>query len=155
MKIHSDILTTRDVYAATSAAGMRGVTAERLEEHGSRSRARSFDVTLRGNSTRKPNPGTGGRYFDEGEYAATWDEWGMFIHALYEADPKALIGDYGPRHVFEQATRLRFEELTAKDACRNHVWKSGGPMMRECKRCQALHDYGPIHEQYRAKAKAA
>lgn len=145
MKIHSDTITMRQVYDATNAAGMRGVTAERLTQHGSRSRDHSFDVTLRGNSTRKPNPGTGGRYFDEGEYAATWDEWGMFIHCLYQIDSNALIGQYGSRAVFEEATALRFDELIAANACPGHHWKYAGPMIQSCTKCDAVMNYGAIY----------
>jgi len=151
VKIHTNVLTWRAVHDATRAAGMQGVYLERCDERGSRTRARSFDVTLRGNSTRRPNPGTG-RDRLEGEHAATWDEWGMFIEALYVADPDALVGDYGPRHVFDAATRLRFEELTAESACPGHVWKSGGPRMRECKKCGALHDYAAMYDREKASA---
>lgn len=145
MKIHSDTLEVRDLYAACHAAGMRGVTLEKCDERGSRSRKRSFGVALRGNSTRKPNPGTGRNRPDEGEYAATWDEWGMFIQALYVADPDALIGQYGKRHVFEEVTRLRFEELTAPLACAGHRWEYAGPMIQQCKTCTATNNYGALY----------
>jgi hypothetical protein len=151
MKIHTDTLTMRQVYAATSASGMRGVTLERCDQRGSRSRARSFDVTLRGNSTRKPNPGTGRNRPDEGEYAATWDEWGMFIAALYLLDPEAIIGQYGSRAVFEEATAWRFDDLDATTACPGHHWVFGGPMIRRCSKCQATNNYGALY----AKGSAA
>ena len=144
MKIHSDTLTYADVHLATIAGGMRGVYAEKLERHGSRSRDHSYDVTLRGNSTRKPNPGTGWRDPDA-DYAATWDEWGMFIQALYVADPKALIGQYGPASVFEEATAMRFEDLTAAEACPRHNWKYDGPVhVATCSKCGATNNYNAV-----------
>ena len=87
MRIHTDLITERDIHVATNAAGMRNVFAD-VTQRGSRSRERSFDVKLTGNSTRKTNPGWAN---GEREQAATWDEWGMFIHALYEIDPEAVI----------------------------------------------------------------
>jgi hypothetical protein len=151
MKIHSDTLTHADVYRATTAAGMHGVRVEGLTYHGSRSRDHAFNVSLRGNSTRRPNPGTGSRTVYEDEYAATWDEWGMFIEALYTLDPNALVGQYGPRHVFDEATAGRFDDLTADQACPGHRWVFGGPMISRCSKCDATTNYGALY----AKGSAA
>jgi hypothetical protein len=151
MKIHTDVLTSFDIHHATSAAGMHGVYAVNFKQCGSRSKDHAFDLSLRGNSTRRPNPGTGGRNFSDDEYAATWDEWGMFIHALYQIDPDALIGQYGSRAVFEETTCGRFDELTAETACRGHRWVFGGPMIQRCATCDAVQNYGALY----AKGSAA
>lgn len=145
MKIHTDTLEERDLWAACRAAGMAGVSMEKCDRKGSRSKDHAFNVSLRGNSTRRPNPGTGGRYYDDGEFAATWDEWGMFIHALYVIDPDAMIGQYGNRTVFEDATAMRFETLTAQTACPGHHWKYAGPMIQACTKCDATNNYGAIY----------
>lgn len=134
MKIHTDILTHEDIADATRAGGMRGVYTERESVRGSRSRARSFDITLRGNSTRRPNGGNRGA--DDG-YAATWDEWGMFIQALFEKDPEAIIGQYRSFDDFEMATHGRFESLTAPYAHGNHTWIVNTAGTQECKFCEA------------------
>lgn len=143
MKVHSDILSPIQIHQATIAAGMRGVDAE-VTVHGSRSRAQSFNVSLTGNSTRWTNSGQSGSGH---EHAATWDEWGMFIQALYEIDPKALIGQYGTYETFAKCTFGRFEALTSPYACAEHKWRPApGEHVTECKWCGARFDYMPIHE---------
>ncbi len=142
MKIHSDILSPIQIHQATIAAGMRGVDAE-VTVAGSRSRQASLNVSLTGNSKRRTNSG---QYGAGDEYAATWDEWGIFIQALYEIDPQALIGQYGERGVFEACTGGRFQSLTAPYACADHRWFSVGAMRQECKWCSATFDYTFIIE---------
>lgn len=119
MRIHSDILTHADIYQATRAAGMTGVYTERETDHGSRSRDHAFDVTLRGTSSRRPNWGTGDRGTDDG-YAATWDEWGMFIESLFQADENAIIGMYSSYYAFQAYTGYRFDDLTADAQHKSH-----------------------------------
>lgn len=137
MKIHSDILTESDIHAATCAAGMRGVDADVITR-GSRSRKRSLDMKLTGTSTRRPNPGTGSRGYSD-DYAATWDEWGMVINALFDIDPKAIIGQYPSAAHFHAATRTRFENLTAPYQHGNHKFEYEGGIMA-CKFCEATFD---------------
>lgn len=143
MKIHSDVLTARDIYQATAAAGMRGVDAE-VTTHGSRSRARSFNVHLTGTSTRRTNPGWA---YGERDFAATWDEWGMFINALYEIDPEAIIGQYPSKAVFEYVTNWRFEHLTApyQHGEGGHRWKVEVPGVQECTSCSATFRWMELH----------
>jgi hypothetical protein len=133
MKIHSDVLTSGNIYDATSAAGMRGVDAEVIQR-GSRSRKRGFDVKLSGTSNRWQNPGTGDRNV---EHSATWDEWGMFINALYLIDPDAIVGPYKDLYDFEYKTCGRFESLTAPYAHGNHQWEYVAPRQFQCKNCEA------------------
>lgn len=141
MKIHTDRLTESDVYAATNAAGMRNVYADVLEK-GSRSRKRALEVKLVGNSNRAVNAGTS-RYAARGrdaDRAATFDEWGMFINALYLTDPDAIVGPYQSKDHFERVTRHRYDELTAPYAHGNHQWQTINGV-RQCKLCEAEFDY--------------
>lgn len=84
MRIHTDRLKASDLYSAALIARV-DLT---LTEHRSRSRARGFNVTLRGESNRKPNYGTSrtADRFNTYEHAATWDQWGVFLAVLFEAD---------------------------------------------------------------------
>lgn len=143
MKIHTNVLVEDDVINACHAAGMRGVYADELDTKGSRSRKRALIVKLVGNSNRAVNPGTS-RYADRGadaERAATWDEWGMFINALYQKDPEAIVGDYQSKAHFEAVTRGRYGSLTAPYAHGNHKWEYGTDGVRRCKFCEAEFDY--------------
>ena len=137
MKIHTDHLTSAEVYAATKAGGMKGVYAECVTV-GSRSRKRGLVVHLVGNSGRRPNPGKGG--VERGGCAATWDEWGMFLNYLFEMDPDAIAtGAYEGRDEFLLKTDWRFTDLTADEACKNHKWEyTGTPRENTCKKCEAV-----------------
>lgn len=140
MRIHSDILTETDIERSTSAMGMRGVYTEKLETRGSRSRARSFDVKLSGRSGRWTNSGTSGA--ETGNRAATWDEWGMFIGALFAIDPLAIIGMYPDGKTFHEVTFDRFTALTGPYQHGNHKWvydKLSGAQM--CRDCEAQFDH--------------
>jgi hypothetical protein len=152
MRIHSDVLTARDIYAATTAAGMHGVYAETMA-HGSRSHRAAFEVKLTGNSSRRPNPGTGGRYVD-GDHAATWDEWGMFLAALFTVDPAAIVGTvarptYAGREHFHAVTGNRFRTLTApyQHGGGGHRWDwdtvNGGQLCTSCEATMARVDAAP------------
>ena len=139
MRIHTDRITELDIHVATNAAGMRDVFAD-VTQRGSRSRERSFDVKLTGNSTRKTNPGWAN---GEREQAATWDEWGMFIHALYQIDPEAVIGQYADFEVFQTSTGHRFDSLTApySHGEGGHRWIVSTPGVQECVSCDATFRY--------------
>jgi hypothetical protein len=110
MLIYTDNLSTADVRAAFAESLDQGVY---LELHGpmkSRKRARRFVVKLSadpgydrwGTKRRWANSGTRGAatpnngYAGEpiGEKATTFDEWGVFIAALFDRDPGAIVGQY-------------------------------------------------------------
>lgn len=139
MRIHTNVLTTSDIHRATTAAAMRGVDAETMT-HGSRSHARSIDVTLTGTSTRRPNPGQGGHYRSD-DHAATWDEWGMFLAALFAIDPAAIVGTvrspiYAGADHFHAVTADRFESLTAgqQHGGAGHRWGWSQALGNVCER---------------------
>jgi hypothetical protein len=108
MLIYTDDLGTADVRAAfAESLGREGVY---LELHGpmkSRKRARRFVVKLSadagrdrwGTKRRWANSGIWGAATATvreplGEKAATFDEWGVFIAALFARDPGAIVGRY-------------------------------------------------------------
>ncbi|WIC89711.1 hypothetical protein SEA_BRAXOADDIE_89 [Rhodococcus phage Braxoaddie] len=99
MRIHSDTLTRSDL---ASAARVAGVAFTRCEARGSRSRAGAFDVILTGASTRRQNGGT--------DYAATWDQWGEFLAAVFRADPRATVPNVYPSgEAFHWLTGSRYD----------------------------------------------
>src|SRR5690606_24885698 len=92
MRIHSDVLTARDLYEAANAAESAedGEVYLELSPHGSRKRRRAFEVGLEGDGTfnrRRRNPGAGERHGEDKGYAATWDAWGRFLAHVVESDP--------------------------------------------------------------------
>lgn len=100
MRIHSDVIVSRHIYDATDyATKLTHETAEengvyvhatvrptRMELHGSRKRARAFDILLTGTNTRD-------QYGNPRTPAATYDEWGNFLAYLFMVD-KAMVCDY-------------------------------------------------------------
>ena len=140
MRIHSDTLLMGDLYDAVRAHGMTGVYMLTLDQHGSRKRKRAFEVKLEGSSPYATNPGTA-KWVDRGQdrpRAATWDEWGIFIQALFEKDASAIIGDYHDDATFAYRTFGRFETLQHADQCRVHRWKwEPERAYSECSKCGA------------------
>lgn len=107
MKIHSDVLEHEDFFAAKSAAGeMVGFEVTR---RGSRKRSHGFEFSLTGTSSRRPNNQQAWMEWDD--YAATWDEWGMFLAYLFDKDPNATVpGVYENGEDFHWKTNYRFGE---------------------------------------------
>ena len=110
MKIHSNILTQQDIrdcvpdgcYLAGHYA-RNGVDWASIHEEGSRSHARGFTVRLSGSSksVMQSLP----------DRAATWDEWGIFLAAIYERDPDALCGWYKTHDDFILRTTEEAERI--------------------------------------------
>jgi hypothetical protein len=108
MRIHTDTLNVIDLFEAARIA-RADVT---YTAQGSRSRDHSFDVTLTGFSKRRPNSGKRGASWSS-EYAATWDQWGVFFAVLFDRDPSMFCGiakrpAYRDRAHFHWATDDRF-----------------------------------------------
>lgn len=117
--MHSDTLTTNDIIAALHKAKAengvdRLVDFEVLEERGSRTRKAGWEIRLawygekvKGDGRRWTNSGTSGADTG-GFYAAKYDEWGWFIHQLFEADSQMVFGHYKDRTTFDTMTRYAF-----------------------------------------------
>lgn len=112
MRIHTDTLTRQDLYAATRHAGEAHL--EECDEHGSRSRKRSYDVGLAvydgGKGTSHPYRRNTGQYGAEGGaiWAATYDEWGWWLAALFELDPLMIAGVYKGYDDFHAKTSHKY-----------------------------------------------
>ena len=132
MRIHSNVLTYQDVYDAARHAKAHLDTAS---QHGSRSRSHAFEVKLRGLSRRRPN-----FYNGDGQYAATWDQWGVFFGLLFEADPDMLIDGKEDLDAFGYRTGWRFDNPTEFEHPLDHDHRfryAGTPREQECK-CGAV-----------------
>ena len=110
MKIHSDILTPRTIseavpegcYLAEVYSGRAGGFFDIVPE-GSRKRERAYSVRLSGSGKRP--------MVNLPDKSATWDEWGIFIAALYEIDPHAIVGVYTGRNNFIEVTMNEHERV--------------------------------------------
>lgn len=123
MRIHSDILTEADIRAAVPSTAYIG----KLTVHGSRKRAHGYEVNLGGSGK------TGGQWGQTDGKAATWDEWGMFLAALYKIDPDITMAAYVDHADFDYATGSRFDTLTPAEQHYQHKWVYVGPYEFECK----------------------
>jgi hypothetical protein len=144
MRIHANTLTRLQV---CEAARIARVDFGRLTGHGSRKRDHAFDVTLTGESRRRPNSGAGG---SGDEYAATWDQWGVFLAVLFHADDSVTTGPYADAEAFGRATFWRFDDRSAEvdyatepvfwpvDAHGDHTFRwAGVPFQQSCTKCSA------------------
>ena len=112
MRIHTDKLATADLLAA---AGKAFVQFERLDVKGSRSHHHAFDVLLSGSSPRRAQRND--------FYAATWDEWGIFLAEVFSRDPGARADRYADAESFHRITGDRFRSLTHAQQHRSHRWE--------------------------------
>lgn len=122
MKVHTDKLTRQDIYDAASKSGVE----VDISDHGSRSRARAFNVRLyviqdvREPFRRRPNSGAFGASGPSGsQYAAHFDEWGQFIALLLDVDPDAICGQYAGRDDFNRQTRNVYVGGTKPTSCKH------------------------------------
>ena len=133
MRIHTS-LTEQDIRAAGRLAG---VEFERLTVHGSRKRPRAFDVILTGGSIHANH------WTRSGEYrAATWDQWGVFLGALYRQDSAMDCGAYVNAEHFAWSTHGRYGGAEF-EPCKLHKWDALTESWREsgaakCRKCGAV-----------------
>src|SRR3954468_14793548 len=123
MRIHADTLTHRQIDTAARAAGVRFV---RRNDHGSRTRDHAFDVILSGDSPYRVNG-------NPDEFAASWDQWGIFLASIFSADESVTITRvYRDADHFHMITGDRFETLTRADAHRLRRWTLKAPYVQSC-----------------------
>lgn len=120
MKLHTCAIEAEDLHNAARTAG---VTFDVLTEHGSRSQRRAWTVKLYGSSGRLPGFGRGDREHD----AASFDEWGLFLAALYLVDPLMRAGHYESAEHFHWCYDDRYVLLTYAEQHRQHKWSAGYP----------------------------
>ena len=134
MRFHvSKSVTIADVREAGRKAGAHFDT---LTEHGSRKSGHAFEVKLLGSSNRRPN---GGAYGAGNDYAATWDQWGVFIGALYDLDPSMSSYAYDDAEDFHAKTGDRFRDGWPTDAHGDHTFRYEGVSgEQKCRKCSAV-----------------
>jgi hypothetical protein len=141
VRIHTDA-TSGEVYRATEGLP---VTWHTLEEHGSRTHARSFEIRLEGSGGRN-NAGHYGADFN----GATWDEWGAVLARIFALDPTARMGGTTAHPVYsdaedfhyQTADRFRSGELPADTHPRHRwvyqgTWGDHGVAETACGKCSA------------------
>lgn len=144
MRIHTDAHLSTILEAARQAR----VYLVKCDEHGSRSRSRAFEIKLEGDSRRRPNGGQSGA---GSGYAATWDQWGVFLAFIFAADDTASCWAYAGAADFHYKTNGRFEDRSDEvdyatepvywpaDAHGDHRFEfSGTPGSQTCKNCSAV-----------------
>lgn len=121
MKIHSDYLTYADVtraFESTRASGLitPDVGMVQLARDGSRSYHFAYLVQLgtfnrdsRTDGKKRGYKNSGVAGADNRLWAATWEEWGWFISALFALDSDAKIGQYKNAEDFHKVTEYKFE----------------------------------------------
>jgi hypothetical protein len=141
MRIHSDILVERDIYDACRKSG---TSAPIFTRHGSHRRNHAFEVQLSGHSPYRSQ--------GHGDYAATWDEWGVFLAHLFYTDPHAFVGsknwNYDGVHHFNRRTNDRFLwqpdkwSYMPEDTHPRHKWWADGTGNGQyCQKCTAVLKY--------------
>lgn len=121
MRLHSDHVTLDHLYDAVRP--LRHVAIGRVTEHGSRQRDHAFEVVLAGTGI------YGGAYGSFEGNVATWDEWGMFLAALYRIDVAMIAGPYPHDYPnvyesFSWATGGRYDHgvLLSREIHARHRW---------------------------------
>lgn len=121
MRIHTDKILERATIVAALIEGKElgriaeHVTFKRLTDHESRSHVVGWEIQLeaseRDNGRRAGNSGSYGAMRPEVDgYAATFDEWGWLLAALFERDPGMVVGS--PKHP-TYANKADFDRKTA------------------------------------------
>lgn len=105
MRIHTNITSRQQIHDALTEQKNLGrialhVSFKTLAQHRSHSRLRAFEIQLeaneRDNGRRAGNSGSYGAMRPESDgYAATYDEWGWLLAALYELDRDMVVGASG------------------------------------------------------------
>lgn len=117
MRIHVNILTSFDIYRALVDSRIAAdVYPVVMEQHGSRTHTRAFEVQL-GTEDKTSGPTRSRHYKNSGThgagnvYAATYDEWGYFLANLFDQDPTAKAGPYADRADFHAKTECKYVRL--------------------------------------------
>lgn len=116
MRIH----TRLDRATIEMAARYAGAGFIRLEPFRSRKASHGYDVILSGSGR------TGGQYGAVDGRTATWDEWGIFLAALFRRDAETTAGPYLCAAHFEWSTNNRYDELAQERQHARHAWRIEG-----------------------------
>jgi hypothetical protein len=136
MRIHSDVLTYAEIEKAARKAA---VDFDVLSQHGSRKKARAYEIKLLGESPYRPNGGTSDA--NPNGFAASYDQWGIFLAALYAEDSDMVCPYYRDNVTFHDMHFGRYLTLTAAQTHRRHKWNySMSTGVHECE-CGAARDF--------------
>lgn len=113
MRLHTNL----DENTIRGAARLAGAGLLRLSHFRSRSANHGWDVVLSGHGI------TGGQYGTLDGKTASWDEWGIFLAALYWRNPSARLGPYLHADHFTWSTMGRYEALSPADQHLRHKWR--------------------------------
>jgi hypothetical protein len=117
MRLHTNTLTSIVIYQALHACKQAGtvdrlVDFEDFDHHRSMSRNYAYEIQLGWYGTKVKGDGrrfkNSGAYGSSHVYAATYEEWGHFILALFELDPDLTFGPYKSLESFHSQTRYAF-----------------------------------------------
>lgn len=102
MRIHAYTITPDDLRAAAEAAGAfsHGNVSMQFVRKGSRTHDLAYEVNLFGDGTASKRRSQA----DRDEYAATWDQWGVFLAELFVRDPDMKAGPYNGSEDFHRQT---------------------------------------------------
>lgn len=140
MRLHTNTLNTANLNTAARDAG---VTVVKMTHHKSQTRVGAFELRLSGSSPRNAM---------RSDYkAATWDEWGLVLAALYALDPDMVVnaGTYLSADHFHWVTAHRFDttnpgHATVEGQHKVHSWElsgtaaTGSYYVYECRGCNTL-----------------
>jgi hypothetical protein len=105
MRIHSSIISRRDITRALAMAsqGGHGVVSllEEPTRHGSRSHGTAWEVRLQGDGSVQRHR----TQHDRDAYAASYDSWGWFLGHLFIIDPTMIAGPYKGEDSFHAQAR--------------------------------------------------
>lgn len=135
MRIHTNsTMTWQQIHAALSEQQKLGriarhVSFKTLDEHGSRTHRAAFEIQLeadeRDNGRRAGNSGSYGALQPEHDgYAATYDEWGWLLAALFVIDNDMIVGTprspvYSGAENFHRRTAWTYDPERLIDALEN------------------------------------
>jgi hypothetical protein len=134
MRIHSDVITLADVYDAVARAG---AYIDVLKQYGSKSRARAIELKLFGESPYRTNSGERGGSLD---HAASYDQWGIVLAALFAKDSDMKTPYYRDNVHFHNMHGGRYLTLTRAETHPRHNWKSTDSGIQLCD-CGAQRDW--------------
>lgn len=130
MKVRSDIIDGHDIGRASNAAGTHFIDTNAgynrgwyipIREFKPRNRRYGYEFFLSGSS---PFAAAHQSYQGGSEKAATWDEWGVVIAALYDIDPDAIIGHYTSRADFVAQTQREAERVALYHDADSHYGRT-------------------------------
>jgi hypothetical protein len=128
MRLHTMITDEHAIRDAIRAAGARPIE---LSRHRSRLGDVGWEVKLAGCSPYRTQS-------DPDEYAASWDQWGVFLAALYDHDPDMVVGSgwkyavYRDACAFHYATGHRFEDGRPEVIHHAHRFRPARPYEAVC-----------------------